>query len=259
MISKSIFRPEKYTLKINDTFVKIPSKIMSEIEENWQLYIQENAASFNNQLYTIDKMIFDENILRINVKKTMYSHYIYSRSKNFTGKNICKSIASNAIILTSDNFLVFVKMSSNTSSPKIIKFIGGSFSESDRKGELLDPKNCVTREIFEECGVAFTNENTHKFEEYLLITRKNMAFLNFLFFIETKLTSIEISSIFEEHITKLKSTQDFIELESLYFVKNKEDELLGLLDSENYFIDYFKDTISVFLNQMQPGDIKKYL
>lgn len=106
--------------------------------------------------------------------------------EHFCGKYICRSIASNILILTTDNYYVLAKMSINTSLPNKIKFIGGAMSKDDLKENILDPFECVKREIYEEIGLTIVPSN--KILPAYFITRKNLSFINTLYIYKTELS-----------------------------------------------------------------------
>lgn len=258
MISTLIYKIEKYKILVDDSLVSIPEVIQNQINQNWDLYLKSKPESFNDSLYTIDEINFNNNCLAVIVKKTFYNHYVYSKKNNFLGDYVCRSIAANAILLTSDGYLVFASMSSKTSLANTIKFIGGAFSNDDIFGNNLDAKKCILRELLEETGIDFSKEIS-SLSEFLFITRKNLSFLNILFLLQTTMSRKEIGNTFSTYKHALENNDAFVEVDNLIFVKNNETELNKILTGEYKYIDYFKEVILIYLKKIQPGNIVDYI
>lgn len=175
--------------------VSLPVKLKHEIKENWNKLFDSGKRFTNNELFTIDSMNVKNSELIINAKKTLYDHYLYSVSQNFIGKYICRSIAANVLILTSDDFYVLAVMSSKTSLPNKIKFIGGSLSEDDLTQNILDPLKCTKRETYEEIGL--TLETDINITPRYFMTRPNLSFINILHIANVDLSHKDIKFLFD--------------------------------------------------------------
>ncbi|AUD63495.1 hypothetical protein BK010_07750 [Tenericutes bacterium MO-XQ] len=259
MRSDLVFHSIKYEINLNDRYIKLPTEVNVQINLDWSTYITDNPQSFNGDLYTIEDIKYINDKLVFEVYKTKYSHFIYTKNLNFKGENLCRSIASSVLITTSDDYLVFGKMSLNTTFKNIIKLIGGAFSNEDMKQNKENARNCALRELKEEVGLDY-NSYKGQLSDYLIATRHNLSFINFIFLLKSKLTKSEITNLFETYKTRLINRGDYSELNSLVFVKNNKKDIINFLDNtENRLISYLKEVMLVHINQLMPGNLIEYI
>ncbi|MBQ8740426.1 MAG: hypothetical protein IJY79_02620 [Clostridia bacterium] len=228
--------------------VSLPQSVQFEIKRNWDNLISSGKQFMNNELFTIDSIEVEDFQLKINVKKTLYDHYLYSVGKKFIGEHICRSLASNILILTSDNYYVLAVMSGKTSLPNKVKFIGGSLSEEDLTNSILDPLKCVKRETYEEIGLKF--ESNINITPRYFMTRANLSFVNILYVAEIDMSHKDIKDLFDRY--KKKSQNSEFELNNILFVKNDVDEIKSFIkESRQSLIDYMEELFYVLIGESE--------
>ena len=180
MISKLIYDYyKKSVFRFDKSKLEMPEDVNSDISKNWE-YINESGKKFiNGDLFTISAIGVDEKkALNFTVKKTDYAHYLYSVKNDFSGKYICRSIASNILPITSDGYYILGVMAKNTSLSSKIKFIGGALSEHDLCEDRLEPLKCIKRETLEEIGLDINEKkDVLNLEPKYFVTRKDLLFL----------------------------------------------------------------------------------
>lgn len=258
MISKLIYDYVDCLFNFDGTRIKIPEEVKIEIDRCWQEHLA-TKKSMNGNLFTIDSIKMNDNILNFNVKNTSYDHYIYSVKNNFSGKYICRSLASNIIPLTSDNYYVLAVMSEWTSLANKIKFIGGSLSKDDISNKILEPSKCIKRETYEEVGIELNDLSQAKnVVPIYFITRKNMSFINVLFSADLALSSKDVSQLFEQYKIQLRNENKEIELNSLIFLKNQKNKINEFIYSnKDRLIDYMEEVLRVLNGELSANDIIK--
>lgn len=258
MISKLIYNYVDCLFNYEATKIKLPEEIKLEISRCWQQHLL-TKRSVNGQLFTIDSIKLNDNILSLYVKSTSYDHYIYSFKNNFNGKYICRSLASNVLPLTSDNYYVLAVMSEWTSLANKIKFIGGALSKDDINDKILEPLTCIQRETYEEIGIKLNDKSQiKKIRPLYFITRKNMSFINVLFSADLALSSNDVSKLFEQYKTNLENGNKEVELRSLIFIKNEKDKIKDFICSNrDRLIEYMEEVFCVLNGELEANDILK--
>lgn len=235
----------------------LPEYLKMEINNYWN-YLKSEGKSFNNgEIFTISDIKLNQGYLDFIISKTNFAHYLYSLKQKSLGDFTCRSIASNALILTSDNYYVMGSMSGNTSLPYKIKFIGGAISTDDLLNNSFDPRSCVIREVKEEIGISLTNKDViDNFKPIYYLTRENLSFINVLFLAQLKMTSGELKIAFEIYKKKLQTHNIDSELADIYFLKcNKEAITMFLENNQNILIDYMDDLFRVIVGKYDAKNI----
>ena len=260
VVSKLIYNYEESRFVFRDERVKLQECVSREISDYWDALISSGKSYENGDIFTIDEIQYRDNVINFIVKKTNFAHYLYS---NYKKNQIprCRSIASNVLILTSDDFYVLATMSRNTALPKKIKFIGGTFSEDDLDQNILIPRKCSIRETREEIGVNLDDCNLVKCMTPLyFLTRENMSFVNVLFLTELNMNSLEIMRLFEEHKRRLTDKGTLSELSSVILLKNEKQVIKDFLDKEkDSLIDYMDDLFRVVIGESVAQNIVEYI
>lgn len=249
MISKLIYKvPEKYKFIYSERNVELPDSINSEIQNNWEELINQGKKYTNGDLYTVSNIKYDNNhCLIFSFLKTNYAHFLYTLKQNFEGDNICRSIATSGLFITSDNYYVLGEMAKGTALAGKIKFIGGAISNEDIIDNEFSPLECIKREINEEIGLNLDDKyKVEEIKEDYIITRKNLSFINIYFKIKLKLSSKEITDLFNNYKEDLYKNNIESELESIILIKNEKISIDKFLDeNKNRVIEYMKDLFLV--------------
>lgn len=260
MISSLIYdyhNPCKF--KYNKSKYELPEYIKQEINENWKNLYNSGKRFLNGDLFTVNDIFIDEDkTLNFNMIKTNYAHYLYSMKNNFTGKYICRTVACNILLLTSDNYFVLGIMDKNTSLPHKIKFIGGAISEDDLNEDLLDPLKCITRETCEEIGFNLDNNSyILKPEPRYIVTRKHWSFFNILFYTHLQIPKNDLTKIFNRH-KAYSQNKNSVELDSIIFINNQKKAIDSFLDeNKGRLIDYLEEFFIVLTGKLDANDIIK--
>lgn len=257
MISEIIYNYIESNFNYSDEFVNLPNDIKTEIKNNWENLLSIGKNYTNGELFTVDTIKYEKGILDFNVKKTNYAHYLYSIKNNFNGYYLCRSIASNILPITFDNYFVLATMSKNTSLANKIKFVGGALSEEDRSVNTLNPLKCITRETYEELGLNISdNRNVLNIKPKYFITRKNLSFINTLFIANLNITAKDLLRLFNNYQLNLNNLNEESELSSLVFIKNDREEIKNfMIKYKDRLIDYLKEVFLVLINEREANDI----
>lgn len=259
MLSNSIYSMlPKYKFIYEERNVELPNYLNREIKDNWNELINSGKKYTNGELYTISSIKFEnDNCLIFRILKTDYAHYLYTVKQDFQGEYICRSIATSALFITNDNYYVLGKMSSDTSLPGNIKFIGGAISKEDFIENELHPIEGIKREVKEEIGLDLDDKSkVESVNSSYFITIKNLSFINICFKIKLNLSSKEIIKLFDEHNENLYNQNMEQELDSIVLVKNDRENLNNFFtDNKGITMDYLEE---LFLVEMGINEARNF-
>lgn len=262
MKEKNIYKFIDIDFILKNEEIHLPQAYKEAMKKNWDRQMARGKKYKNGILYTITDYKFDEGKREIYIQQTSYSHYLYSREGQFNIHS-CRSVASNALFLTSDNYFVLGKMQKTTSLPEKIKFIGGAVDKEDI-GDFnrVDFKKCIKRECNEEIGIELTDERyVKKIEPLTYITRPYLTFVNVLFDVHVLMNKNEMEKNFKEFQMKLAACGNKeIELQEIIFVHKDKDSVMKFLEnSKNNLIDYMKDFFEAYFGICEYGDFEDYV
>lgn len=244
MISDLIYNvPQKYKFVYDKKSVELPNCFKIAIQENWDELLNSGKNYTNGELYTVSSIEFDkDNCLNFNISKTDFAHYLYTVKQNFEGEHICRSIATSALFITSDNYYVLGKMSSSTSLADKIKFIGGAIDKDDFINNEFQPIECIKREVKEEIGLTLDDKSkVESINSSYFITRKNLSFINVCFRIKLNMSANKMVTLFNRHNESLHNQNLEQELDSIVLLKNEKNEINNFIsNNKDKIIDYME-------------------
>lgn len=196
----------------DDSFVVIDLDTQKLVTENWCNLLEAGKKYDNGIILTIDSVTNIDSYQKFTVKKTKFDYYLYS--KNHCQETIakCRSIASNILLITSDDYFVLGRMSNETSLSRIIKFIGGAVSLDDIQDNKIDFDQCISREFKEEIGLDLHSEYFYNVQPTYIVTRKGVSFYNVLFTCQTKYDRSQLNRFFENYKKNLILSGEVCEL-----------------------------------------------
>ncbi len=261
MKEKNIYRFENINFVLLNEEIQLPDKYKEAMDENWSNEIASGKTYTSGNIFTISGHNFDVEEKTIYIQQSSYSHYLYSRKRAYDIYS-CRSMASNALFLTSDNYFVLGKMQNTTSLPGKIKFIGGSVDKEDiESSNKVNIEGCVKRECNEEIGIDITDKRYVEYVEPIAyITRPHLTFVNTLFYVRLSMSKNEMEKHFKDFQAKLMDAKEEIELSEVVFVHNdKESVKVFLEDKDSNLIDYMKDFFDTYFEVIEYGDFADYV
>lgn len=234
-----LYKPVDYTI-LNDKIV-FPKEYKLSIDKYWKKVLDGGKDYTNGTLFSMVAANTSPDRLKIYLKKTDFSHYLYSQN-NFPNLCPCRSVASNALLMTSDQSFVLGKMSRKTSLENKVKFIGGAVDERDIIDCRLDSYKCMKREVAEEMGIDVADEEiVSSIKPVAFLIRKNLTLLNTLYFVNLKIDKDMIRRLFDEYQNKAIQFNDSCELDDIVFVDNTERSIIRFIEDENIeMVEYMR-------------------
>lgn len=114
MKEKKVYEYKEIEFKVLKKKLELPVRYVEKVNENWNREMNAGKSYTNGKLYTMTAANVLEGKIRVYVQETNFAHYLYSKSIGID-ENSCRSMAANALLVTSDNYIVLGKMSGSTS------------------------------------------------------------------------------------------------------------------------------------------------
>lgn len=260
MKEKKVYEYREIEFKVLKKKLELPVEYVEKVNENWKREMSAGKTYTNGKLYTMTAANFLENKIQVYVQETNYAHYLYSKSIE-TNENLCRSMAANALLVTSDDYIVLGKMSGSTSLANRVKFIGGAFDQVDFCDEIVDIKSCIAREVKEEIGLDINdNKTVVDAKPVAILTREKFSFANTLFLVNIRLDKSQLERRFIEYKNELESVGEKSELSELVYIRNDYASIFTFLqDEKNLVIDYMSDFFDAYFGEIEYGNIQEYI
>ena len=257
---KKVYKYKEIEFKVLKKKLELPVRYVEKVNENWKREMNAGKSYTNGKLYTMAAVNVLEDKIRVYVQETNFAHYLYSRSIGID-ENSCRSMAANALLVTSDDYIVFGIMSGSTSLANRVNFIGGAFDQTDFCNEIVDIKNCITREVKEEVGLNLNDKETvTDVRPIAILTREKFSFANTLFLVDISLDKSELERRFTDYKQGLEAAGEKSELSELIYIGNNYTSILKFFqDENNLVIDYMHDFFDAYFGKIEYGNIQEYI
>ncbi len=212
--------------------ISFPPIIKEEIKKYWNIYIKNNPNCYNGDVYSVTNITNNKNEIILEIGKIKYEDLVYNQKYL---KYQTKSLYVASYFITKDNKYCLIKDSKN-----LIDLIGGMVDTKDFNNNILNPLNCLERELKEELGLDINSKHFIKKElKYLKIpTKKEEKYpqytVGIIYEIKINLTSKELINIF-------KNNKNIIDGEILEIILIKKTNDLHKYSTKNkYLKELFK-------------------
>lgn len=204
-------------LRLSGHRVVLPKTLQSKIDKNWQILLQSSGRFTNGEVFTVTNVEATEAGVEVLLAETNYAHYMYSHQMGSLGRHTVRIIHSAALVITSDDKLIFGSMSKYTGRPGTIQTCGGGFDHKDVRGDIIDVEHNIANELQEELGVNLYDE--------AVVTGRSQAYLKFggptgkmtiVYIVYVKPTSTEFMKQYEGFAKRLKAEGEEPEFEHLF-------------------------------------------
>jgi 8-oxo-dGTP pyrophosphatase MutT (NUDIX family) len=141
---------------------------LQAIEENWLRESAINPHIFDGQVALLSELAYDDGRLSGRCHIVRYATFMYwLRNRETPGAG---HVFAHAMLVSSDNALVAIRMGKHTVNAGRVYFAAGSFELEDFRDGLVDVDFNMRREVKEETGIDISRATPAK-RFYLLSTR----------------------------------------------------------------------------------------
>ncbi|EZH65524.1 hypothetical protein DH09_18050 [Bacillaceae bacterium JMAK1] len=233
--------PAKMQFPIRAGKVHVSEETKRNIEHHWQ-EINQNNMFFRGTLYRMNDVELTEDELTIGMKETDYAHHLYSKNNRLSKEEACPILAPVAFVISSDGYLLFGRMGSQTAKPGVIQCAGGGIDQEDVSFNEIDVVSNVTREVEEELGINVKDDREVKaFFADKLIFPDRKVWLAIVFQLHSTFTKDQLVKQVHRHNEKLRNKGETPEFEEVITVKNNPAAIRQFLqDHHKELIRYLR-------------------
>ena len=109
-----------------DEYISLPDEIQKKIDSKWSEIIKENPNLWDGDISCVYNVEIEENIIKVQCKKSKYSHYLYQERVGLPKEYECRNISAGSLMETSDGYFVLGELDKNTSYPTVLQVPGGN-------------------------------------------------------------------------------------------------------------------------------------
>ena len=225
----------------NEILNPLPAEDQEAILYWWREYNISYPNLFNGNLIAYhnhdDK---DNSSLKFNWYRTNYAHYL-QRVNDSSITQPARAIYCSVILVTDEDKVVVVQMSSFTSVPNLLQLPGGNIEiENNTLTTDICEKN-ASRELNEELGILLLPS---QLELWRIKTGGSFGDIGLIYKNKNKLSEQFILDSFNSHVSILKSKNKKMEIEKILFIADVNN--LSLCNAKK--VDYLFDVIQEINN-----------
>lgn len=208
--------PEGFVLRLSGAKVVLPPALRSKIEQHWQVRVSANGKLTNGEVFTVTDVLETATGTEIVLAETNYAHYLYSDQIGGLGKYAVRIIHTAALIITSDNQLIFGSMGKHTSCHGVIQPSGGGFDHKDVRNGVVDVEHNLASELSEELGVDLYDQAVvADFSSVYLTYGGSTGKMGVCYLVYVKQTSAEFLKLYDDFAERLEAAGEDPEFEQL--------------------------------------------
>lgn len=218
--------PKNLTLTYAGDMVGLPLAVQALVDADWQKRVAKNPKLQNGEVFTVIGITHDANGMQVQLAATNYAHYLYSQQYQNLGEHTVHIIHPAAIVITSDNKLIFGAMGTHTSRPGIIQCCGGGIDFSDAVDGTVQIESCIRRELKEELNSdCYDTGVVRSFKPAFLKTGGPTEKMTVIYELEIKQNSVEFLKNYKNYVELLKKQGEDPEFERLFCVERTKREV----------------------------------
>ncbi len=254
MKSHLVYKYVASEFKYSGKCAALSSNLKRNIDDHFNQLILAGKTFDNGELFIVERIKKCDKSLIFKLVKSNYAHYLYYRSNKHC-KVPCVSVAVNALIVTSDNYLVLGKMSNTTALPNKIKFIGGALDKRDLSNDYFNIDSTLKREIEEEVGLTLDCNTTEYLKNKLIMTRQNLSFFAILVEVKLNISKEKLYNSFNVY-NKVQQLSKTNELTDLVYLEKSKEAISRFVNNNSYStVSYLREALLIVSGEIEAGDI----
>lgn len=137
-------------IEVDFSKMELPENQQALVDNYWRERTAQNSALTLGDAFCVDSVEEQEDLIKINLKKSNYAHYLYVANHEEGVVNGCPVCYGVALIETKDGKYVLGRMSHETAAPRRVQLSGGGIEKCDIDGTRVQLERNVLREMNEE-------------------------------------------------------------------------------------------------------------
>lgn len=241
-----VTNPKLVEVLFNKEFKDLPDSVTQAIGKNFTEVSRRKPHTRNAELFHVSEydceMPDGSPRLSCVVEESTYAHYLWTQNGNQRHPDASRQIHAGVVMVTSDNYIVFGKMSQSTVRAGIIQPPGGGIDLNDLSPcqKFIDVRRCALREVREEVGIDLGDEKISASPTAFFVCvdewHKKIAVM---YRAELKMSKEELMASYRNFASEIEDVGDFAEFENLIFVQSKVESIRRFIDSNSNSLSYY--------------------
>jgi 8-oxo-dGTP pyrophosphatase MutT (NUDIX family) len=147
-----VFPVDRVDVRLDPSLHPFETGNRDAIAANWQAEVAAKPALFNGTVVLLSELAYRERSLAGLCHPISYAGFLYWRRQ--TARERARHVFAHAMLATSDNALIAIRMAGPTINAGKVYFAAGSFEVDDFPGQRVDLDLNMAREVGEETGLA---------------------------------------------------------------------------------------------------------
>lgn len=208
-------------IRLTDQKIVLPSEIQTKVDQHWQGLVKANPRLSRGEIFTVTSVDEDENYIHIKVAETDYAHYLYSRQIGELGEYTVRIIHPAALLITSDNMLIFGAMGAHTGIPGIIQCCGGGLDrEAVTSDGAVDVDHTMHAELKEELGIESNDTRVKSLQPTYLKFGGPTGKMTLVYLAKLSVTSKQFMDDYDTFAESLKKAGELPEFDKMFCIQN---------------------------------------
>lgn len=208
-------------IRLTDQKIVLPSEIQAKVDEHWQDLVKASPRLSRGEIFTVTSVDEDESRIRIKLAETDYAHYLYSRLVGGPGEYTVRIIHPAALLITSDNMLIFGAMGAHTGIPGIIQCCGGGLDrEAVTPDGAVDIDYTMHAELKEELGVGLNDARVESLRPTYLKFGGPTGKMTLVYTAKLSITSKQFMDDYNTFAESLKKAGELPEFDEIFCIQN---------------------------------------
>jgi hypothetical protein len=228
-------------VRLTGSSISLPHELKSKAEAYWQGLLKKNHKLRNGEVFTVNSVKEDGEAIRIRLDETNYAHYLYSRQVGDLGEYTVRIIHPAALVISSDNKMIFGSMGSHTALSHVIQCCGGGIDRhAVRSDGVVAIDDTMNSELAEELGLMPDDERIVSMTPSYLKSGGSNGYMTLVYVVNLNSTSEQFKRDYKAFIQSLKLKGEEPEFDEIFYI----DKDAAKVDT---FISQYKDRLNEYM------------
>jgi len=141
-------------IRLSGDSVSLPPALRTKADAYWRELLVQKPKLFNGEVFTVRSVEENASAIHILLDETDYAHYLYGQHAKDLGEYTVRNIHPAALVVSSDDKLIFGTMGPHTSLSGTIQCCGGGIDRQAVKEDgTVSVDTTMLTELSEELGI----------------------------------------------------------------------------------------------------------
>lgn len=228
-------------IRLTDQTIVLPPEIQTKVDQHWQDLEKANPRLRRGEIFTVTSVEEDASHIHIKLAETDYAHYLYGRQVSGLGEYTVRIIHPAALLITSDNMLIFGAMGAHTSIAGTIQCCGGGLDrEAVAPDGTVEIDRTMQTELKEELGIEPNDPRVESLQPTYLKFGGPTGKMTLVYTAKLSITRRQFMDDYNTFAESLKKEGELPEFDKIFCIQNDA----AIVDS---FIAEHEDAFNEFM------------